>query len=50
VLAPRRSPSRGLDALSGVSSHGLQHDAVLEPKLSVIVVRALQSFKEPRRV
>ena len=48
VFAPPRSPSLGLDALTGVSSHGLQHNAHPEPKLMGVIMRALQSFKEPR--
>jgi hypothetical protein len=48
VFAPPRFPSLGLDVPKDVSSHGLQHDAALEPKFTVIVMLALQSFKEPR--
>jgi len=48
MFTPSRSPSLGLGALTGASSHGLRHAAGLEPKLPPVVVPALQSFKEPR--
>ena len=48
MFAPPRFPSLSLGALTGASSHGLQHSADVAPRCSFVVVPALQSFKEPR--
>lgn len=47
MFTPSRSSSLDLGPLAGASSHGLQHSGDREPRSSLVVVLALQSFKEP---